>query len=243
MQEKEFIRYLFSINKPLEYPLVWSYIYSLSDDITSIRVSATKLMSIINLDKTKLYRILDYGCDLQNLEFYSRQNHLVFVNKELSIQPEQVKEQIRSLQEIDFQPEDATQRVINKKAEKVAGKYKEAIVMAIDYLNKKAATAYRYDTPKTQTLLVSLFKRHYNLSDIYSVIDYKCNEWLNTESCVYLRPETLFGGKFESYLQASNMLLRNKNIIAKPKQAELFDNEKINKKITEFDENDFATNK
>lgn len=241
MQEKEFIRHLFSVNKPLEYPLVWSYIWSLSDDITSIRVSATKLLSIINLDKAKLYRILDYGCDLLDLEFYSRQNQIVFIKKELVTEELDVKESIRSLSEIDFQPEDETQKRLNKKAQKLTGQYKDAIVMVIDYLNKKAATAYRYDTPKTQSLLISLFKRSYNLSDIYSVIDYKCNEWLNTESCVYLRPETLFGSKFESYLQAGKMMLRKQQ--SPPiKQTDLFTTEKINQKLNEFDENDFAKN-
>ncbi|MGW9971767.1 uncharacterized protein ACUXJ1_001434 [Staphylococcus epidermidis] len=32
------------------------------------------------------------------------------------------------------------------------------------------------------------------------MIDIKTYEWLNTDSDKYLRPETLFGTKFESYL-------------------------------------------
>ena len=32
------------------------------------------------------------------------------------------------------------------------------------------------------------------------MIDKKCVEWMNTDMQKYLRPETLFGTKFESYL-------------------------------------------
>ena len=36
--------------------------------------------------------------------------------------------------------------------------------------------------------------------DIRKVIDKKTEEWLGTEMAQYLRPETLFGTKFEGYL-------------------------------------------
>ena len=44
----------------------------------------------------------------------------------------------------------------------------------------------------------------YTVEDFYSVIDKKTAEWLNTEQEKYLRPETLFGTKFESYLNQKN---------------------------------------
>lgn len=241
MEQKEFFRHLFSSSKPLEYPLVWCYVLSLADDITTIRISSTKLMSVVNLDKTKLYRVLDYGCDLLGLEFYSRQNHIIFIKKPIEDEKIDVKTSIRLVNEIEHQPEDTTTRRVAKKAKGMEGQYKEAVIMVVDYLNKKAATAYRYDTPKTITLLTQLFKRSYNLTDVYAVVDFKCTEWLNTENCVYLRPETLFGNKFESYLQASRMLKRV-HPVTPIKQAELFSAEKINEKLNEFDDNDFARN-
>ena len=36
------------------------------------------------------------------------------------------------------------------------------------------------------------------------VIDSKSKEWLNTDFEKYLRPATLFGSKFESYLNEAN---------------------------------------
>ena len=70
-----------------------------------------------------------------------------------------------------------------------------------DYLNKKAETNYRHTGKKTQTLIKTRYSEGFNLDDFKKVIDIKVNEWLNDKSMnKYLRPETLFGTKFESYL-------------------------------------------
>ena len=70
------------------------------------------------------------------------------------------------------------------------------------YLNQKAGTRYRASTPKTQRLLHARLSEGFSLEDFQSVIDKKCAEWNGTEMAQYLRPETLFGTKFESYLNA-----------------------------------------
>ena len=43
------------------------------------------------------------------------------------------------------------------------------------------------------------------------MIDKKCNEWLGTDMEKYLRPETLFGTKFESYLNSNNNVKKRPN--------------------------------
>jgi len=70
----------------------------------------------------------------------------------------------------------------------------------VDFLNLKADTNFRHTTSKTVTLINSRIKDGFNVDDFKKVITVKCNEWLNTEHSKYLRPETLFGNKFESYL-------------------------------------------
>lgn len=40
----------------------------------------------------------------------------------------------------------------------------------------------------------------FSVEDFKTVIDKKYNDWKGTEWEKYLRPETLFGAKFESYL-------------------------------------------
>lgn len=41
------------------------------------------------------------------------------------------------------------------------------------------------------------------MEDFKRVIDWKSSEWAGTEMEKYLRPETLFGTKFEGYLNAA----------------------------------------
>lgn len=72
--------------------------------------------------------------------------------------------------------------------------------LIIDYLNQKLNTRYRYDNTKTQAHIKARFNQGFIVDDFYKVIDTKYNEWFGTEQAIYLRPETLFGTKFESYL-------------------------------------------
>jgi uncharacterized phage protein (TIGR02220 family) len=70
----------------------------------------------------------------------------------------------------------------------------------ISYLNEKAVTSYKHTTPKTQEHIKARWNEKFTLDDFITVIDKKCTEWLGTDQEKYLRPETLFGTKFEGYL-------------------------------------------
>lgn len=70
----------------------------------------------------------------------------------------------------------------------------------ITYLNSICNTNFKPNTPKTQTLIQARLNDGFSIDDFKTVIDKKSSEWLDTEWQKYLRPETLFGNKFESYL-------------------------------------------
>lgn len=72
----------------------------------------------------------------------------------------------------------------------------------ISYLNEKAGTSYRASSKATQSHINARLAEGYTLEDFFSVIDKKCAEWRGGEMEKYLRPETLFGSKFENYLNA-----------------------------------------
>ena len=94
--------------------------------------------------------------------------------------------------------------------------------LVIDYLNIKANTNYRTTTKNTQTLIKSRMNEGFTVEDFKKVIDSKSNEWLNTDFEKYLRPATLFGTKFENYLNEANKKApiavgaENKNIKVNP---------------------------
>ena len=70
----------------------------------------------------------------------------------------------------------------------------------IDHLNQKAGTAYKPTSRKTQELIQARFNEGFTLEKFQVVINNQVEEWLNTDMAKYLRPETLFGPKFEGYL-------------------------------------------
>lgn len=79
---------------------------------------------------------------------------------------------------------------------------KEIYISIVEHLNQKAGTSYKASTKKTQTCIHARLSEGFTLDDFKTVIDKKCAEWLGTEWEKFLRPETLFGTKFESYLNA-----------------------------------------
>lgn len=77
----------------------------------------------------------------------------------------------------------------------------EFVATCINYLNNKANTHYKPTTPKTVRLIQSRLNEGFAPTDFQRVIDIKCKKWLGDKQMQqYLRPETLFGTKFESYL-------------------------------------------
>ncbi|MGO0907699.1 conserved phage C-terminal domain-containing protein [Clostridioides difficile] len=82
----------------------------------------------------------------------------------------------------------------------------------IDYLNEKADKSFKSTTKKTQSLIDARFAEGFVEEDFYKVIDNKVLAWLeDVNMSVYLRPETLFGNKFESYLNEVPRMSKNGN--------------------------------
>lgn len=71
----------------------------------------------------------------------------------------------------------------------------------IDHLNAKIGSSYRSNSKKTKSLINARKSDGFTLDDFKTVIDKKTASWLNdSQMAKYLRPETLFGTKFEGYL-------------------------------------------
>jgi uncharacterized phage protein (TIGR02220 family) len=72
----------------------------------------------------------------------------------------------------------------------------------INYLNEKANTNYYSSSKATQAKITARINDGFTLENFETVIEKKVAEWKGTEFEKYLRPETLFGAKFEGYLNA-----------------------------------------
>ena len=84
----------------------------------------------------------------------------------------------------------------------------KVITEIVDYLNEKAHKNYRSNNKTTIRHINARLKEGRTLSDFKQVIDNRCATWLGTDMEQYLRPSTLFGSKFEDYLNARAPKLR-----------------------------------
>lgn len=76
----------------------------------------------------------------------------------------------------------------------------EIIKEIIDYLNIKSNKSFRSNNKETIKHINARLNEGFTIDDFKKVIDVKTKEWLNTNMDMYLRPQTLFNNKFESYL-------------------------------------------
>lgn len=74
------------------------------------------------------------------------------------------------------------------------------IKIIIDYLNSKLKTKYRHTTKSIQSHIRARLREGFTVDDFKTVIDKKKRAWFGTEWQKYLRPDTLFGSKFQCYL-------------------------------------------
>lgn len=77
---------------------------------------------------------------------------------------------------------------------------KDIVKDIIDYLNLKAGVIYKSSNFKTLSLIRERLSEGFTLDNFKTVIDKKVDGWKGTKFEEYLTPFTLFGDKFEVYL-------------------------------------------
>lgn len=88
---------------------------------------------------------------------------------------------------------------INNNNKEINKERKEDIESIVHYLNLTLGTKYR-ECPSTVKHINARLDEGYTLDDFFDVIDNKYEEWKDTDMEKYLRPDTLFGTKFDIYL-------------------------------------------
>lgn len=71
----------------------------------------------------------------------------------------------------------------------------------IEYLNSVAGTRYQANSKTTRKHINARLSDGYTVDDFKEVINKKCRQWMrDPKMAKFIRPETLFGTKFEAYL-------------------------------------------
>ena len=93
------------------------------------------------------------------------------------------------------------------------------IEQVINYMNELAGTNYKSSTKKTQSMINARIKEGVTLEELVSVVYFKYQCWVlkpfkfsnGVMSDKYFRPNTLFGTKFEEYLEDYKKVVENNN--------------------------------
>lgn len=89
------------------------------------------------------------------------------------------------------------------------------IVEIVSFLNTTCGTSFRDQSAATRKHISARLSEKFSIQDIKAVITHKHSEWrADPKMKKYLRPETLFGTKFEGYLQEAKTTAKPAAIIS-----------------------------
>lgn len=95
-------------------------------------------------------------------------------------------------------------RLLVRQEDKPNPELQDICYQIVTYLNKKTFKNFKPESKKTVDLIKLRLSEGYALDDFYKVIDKMTQCWLsNGRLEEYLRPITLFGDKFEEYLEGN----------------------------------------
>jgi len=137
---------------------------------------------------TSCVRCNSHKSDLLPSDFLSR-NH-IFLKPTL---------RIKALEAPNKKLQGASKKLQGAK-EQEQYKYKEIV----SFLNIKTKSNYKPTNEKTKNLIRTRIDEGFVLNDFKKVIENKTEDWQGTDYEQYLRPITLFGSKFEGYLNRKN---------------------------------------
>ncbi len=161
------------------------------------------ISTVLKIDENKVQRVLKtFENEHQIEQQTSNQNRLITILNWTTYQDieQQNEQQVNNERTTDEQRVNTNKNVKNDKNNI------NIYTPVVEYLNLKCNTKYKASTNKTKTCIDARVNEGFILGDFKKVIDIKAAEWLNTDMEKYLRPETLFGNKFESYLNQKNSI-------------------------------------
>lgn len=100
-----------------------------------------------------------------------------------------------------YEQEEEEEEIVSTNVDTAPKAPKAEVREILDYLNAKTGKSFRASSESTTRKVAARLKEGYTVDDFKRVIDNKVADWANDGSMAkYLRPETLFGTKFEAYL-------------------------------------------
>jgi uncharacterized phage protein (TIGR02220 family) len=171
-----------------------------------------KLKTPLDVPKTTYYRIINYGVSVfpKHVTLYALTKNQVG----LILSKNEVHNQPKLKQNIQLKPITSTiQEEVIIVAEAIVEKPKlqrkksneisypnEVYEQIINFLNQCAGKNYKNNSAMNRKFITSRLNEGFTVDDFKRVIEVKSINWLGGKMEQFLRPETLFSNKFESYL-------------------------------------------
>jgi uncharacterized phage protein (TIGR02220 family) len=152
-----------------------------------------KLSVTPNVSKSTYYRIIQYGIDIfpsyvKNYSLVKKRNEIIFNY----ILVEKVVAEILT-------PKVVVEKKLRQPQVKPTTN-DELIEKIITFLNECTGKSFKTNSKVAISNINARLKDGYTIDDFLKVISVKSTKWINTKFEDYLTPNTLFGNKFESYL-------------------------------------------
>ncbi len=122
----------------------------------------------------------------------------------------------------DFISHSIVKKSKEEKSKEEKSAFAPLISKIIDSLNFVSSSSYRHDSVLTIKCITARLRENYKFEDFEKVIIHKQADWYGKEEYKYMRPETLFGNKFEGYLQYA---------LRETKESIISESEKIKQRI------------
>lgn len=214
---KRFVKHLFK-HPNQSYLMVWMHIWANTNEQGEFEFPYHPLLGKYRVSRSTLRRIIKYGTD-----FWNARGTLVDTKWSCN-QLKIIGLTMFADTLVDTKWTESGQKEPLKKKKKSAPRTEpqptDEVTQVVEYLNTRSGKSFRPTNKDTIQRVKRLLKEGYVLNDIFRVIDVKCKKWIGTKYESYLRPQTLFSNKFESYLNeneqtADQSQLKFHNAIAK----------------------------
>jgi uncharacterized phage protein (TIGR02220 family) len=201
----EIIKFITDLRKKnIQYYNVWMPIIMQFDTDEYKRI---KLSVPLNINKNTYYRAISYGLEvfpnyLKNYTLVKNRQEIILsmLKQEVKDIPEKIIVDNEVLTE-DKKEEEKQQQKVEPRKKSTKDTYpNEVYDEIINFLNASSGKQYRVNTTSSRKIITSRLNDGFTIDDFKQVISIKCTKWLNTDMEQFLRPETLFSNKFESYL-------------------------------------------
>lgn len=187
-------------------------------NVNTIRLALNTLESfnMIDLGKDGLIAITNWekhqnveGMDKIRLQNAERNRRYRERKKQLALENSDVSVTSRDGTDIDKELDKELDKDISSGKAEPPIPYEEIM----NYFNSKTKKNLKHTTGKTRALIKARWNEGFRLDDFKKVIDNKCFDWLvpgkkfsnGTLTSTYVRPSTIFGPKFEEYLNENQV--------------------------------------